>query len=80
MACTWYARCTDGSDVTFRTQINSNFCISCAQFAAGYVLKKGIEKGAEEEEEIDITPEKKALDRESTSSVKDVKVEDSVTL
>lgn len=43
-------------------------------------FKKGIEKGAEEEEEIDITPAKKALDSESTSSVKDVKVEDSVTL
>ena len=44
-------------------------------------FKKGIEKGAsDEDDEIDVTPvEKKAIDAESSSAVKDVKVEESVS-
>ena len=40
-------------------------------------FKAGMAKGEEEEEaELDITPEKKAIDSESASVVKDVKAED----
>ncbi len=39
-------------------------------------FKAGMAKGEEEEAELDITPEKKAIDSESASVVKDVKAED----
>ena len=44
-------------------------------------FKKGIEKGAsEDDDEIDVTPvAKKAIDAESTTAVKDVKVEETVS-
>ena len=39
-------------------------------------FKAGMAKGEEEEAEVDITPEKKAIDSESASVVKDVKAEE----
>ena len=44
-------------------------------------FKKGIDKGAAEPEnaEVDVTPVKKAIDAEASSTVKDVKVEETVS-
>ena len=42
-------------------------------------FKKGMAKGSAEEEELDVTPEKKAIDSESAPAAKDVKVEESVS-
>ena len=42
-------------------------------------FKKGMAKGSSEEEEVDVTPETKAIDSESASTAKDVKVEESIS-
>ena len=38
-----------------------------------------MDKGAAEEDEVDVTPETKAIDAETTQPVKDVKVEETVS-
>ena len=43
-------------------------------------FKKGMDKGASDDDsEVDVTPVKKAIDAESVGTVKDVKVEETVS-
>ena len=42
-------------------------------------FKKGMDKGAAEEDEVDVTPDTKAIDAETSQPVKDVKVEETVS-